>query len=233
LREEAVVIVSQTSDSELMKLVRAIVDGDADAVARLLAVSPDLARACFKTGASRATAQPYFLTKIGRYIYAGDTSLHIAAAGYRTDFVERLISAGADVRATNRRGAEPLHAAAAGTPGSPTWHPHAQARTIARLIAAGADPNAPDQGGATPLHKAVRTRCAAAVKALIDGCRSSTQEQERLDGAASRASQFRPWRQRVAGGKGGAAGDSAPARSAWRNASLALQSPSGAMVPRW
>jgi hypothetical protein len=41
LREEAVVIVSQTSDSELIKLVRAIVDGDADAAARLLAVSPD------------------------------------------------------------------------------------------------------------------------------------------------------------------------------------------------
>jgi hypothetical protein len=54
-------------------------------------------------------------------------------------------------------------------PGSATWDPHAQARTIARLIAAGADPNAPDEGGATPLHKAVRTRCAAAVKALIDG----------------------------------------------------------------
>jgi ankyrin repeat protein len=54
-------------------------------------------------------------------------------------------------------------------PGSPSWDPHAQAKTIASLIAAGADPNAPDQGGATPLHKAVRTRCAVAVKALIDG----------------------------------------------------------------
>jgi hypothetical protein len=169
LREETEVIVSQTSDSELTKLARAIVDGDADAVARLLAASPDTARACFKSGASRVTAQPYFLTKIGRYIYAGDTALHIAAAGYRTDFVDRLIGAGADVRARNRRGAEPLHAAAAGMPGSPSWDPHAQARTIASLIAAGADPNAPDQGGATPLHKAVRTRCAVAVKALIDG----------------------------------------------------------------
>jgi hypothetical protein len=152
-----------------MKLVRAIVDCDADAVARLLAQSPALASACCETGASRATAQPYFLATVGRYIYAGDTALHIAAAGYRADLVDRLIGAGADLRARNRRGAEPLHAAAAGMPGSPTWDPNAQASTIARLIAAGADPNAPDQGGATPLHKAVRTRCAVAVKALIDG----------------------------------------------------------------
>jgi hypothetical protein len=152
-----------------MRLVRAIVDCDGDAVARLLAGSRSLATACFETGASRATARPYFLAEVGRYIYAGDTALHIAAAGYRTDFVERLISAGANVRARNRRGAEPLHAAAAGMPGSPNWDPHAQAVTIACLIAAGADPNARDQGGATPLHKAVRTRCAGAVKALIGG----------------------------------------------------------------
>jgi hypothetical protein len=172
-------IVPATSESELMKLVRAIVDCDADAVARLLADSPSLATACFETGASRATAQPYFLAKIGRYIYAGDTALHIAAGGYRTDFVERLIGAGADVRARNRRDAEPLHAAAAGTPGSPKWDPHAQAATIVRLIAAGADPNAPDHGGATPLHKAVRTRCAAAVKALTDGGADPRRETKR------------------------------------------------------
>ena len=152
-----------------MELVRAIVDRDAGTVAQLLARSRSLATASFVTGASRATAQPYFLGNVGRYIYAGDTALHVAAAGYRTEFVERLIGAGADVRARNRRHAEPLHGAAAGVPGSPNWDPHAQAATIACLIAAGADPDAPDQGGATPLHKAVRTRCAAAVKALLDG----------------------------------------------------------------
>jgi Ankyrin repeats (many copies)/Ankyrin repeat len=167
--DETAMIVSRTSDTELMKLIRAIVDCDAEAVARLLAQSASLARACFETGASRATAKPHFLAEVGRYIYAGDTALHIAAARYRTDFVERLISAGADVRARNRRDAVPLHAAAAGMPGSPKWDPHAQATTISCLIAAGADPNAPDHGGATPLHKAVRTRCAAAVKALLDG----------------------------------------------------------------
>jgi ankyrin repeat protein len=152
-----------------MELVRAIVDGDAGAVARLLAEYRSLATASFETGASRATAQPYFFGKVGRYIYAGDTALHVAAAGYRMDSVERLISAGAGVRARNRRGSEPLHAAAAGAPGAPNWDPQAQAATIACLIAAGADPDAADQGGATPLHKAVRTRCAAAVKALLAG----------------------------------------------------------------
>jgi Ankyrin repeats (many copies)/Ankyrin repeat len=162
-------IVSRTSDAELMTLVRAIVDGDADAVERLLAGSRSLATASFAIGASRAQAQAYFLAEVGRYIYAGDTALHIAAAAYSADFAGRLISAGADVHARNRRGAQPLHAAAAGMPGSPNWDPHAQAATIARLIAVGADPNAPDQGGATPLNKAVRTRCAAAVKALLDG----------------------------------------------------------------
>jgi len=35
------------------------------------------------------------------------------------------------------------------------------------LIEAGADPNSADKSGVAPLHRAVRTRCAAAVKALL------------------------------------------------------------------
>ena len=54
-----------------------------------------------------------------------------------------------------------------GMPGSSCWNPSAQAATIACLIEAGADPNATDMGGVTPLHRAVRTRCAAAVEALL------------------------------------------------------------------
>jgi hypothetical protein len=42
-------------------------------------------------------------------------------------------------------------------------------RPIAPLIRAGADPNAVDNSGVAPLHRAVRTRCAAAVRALLDG----------------------------------------------------------------
>jgi ankyrin repeat protein len=82
--------------------------------------------------------------------------------------VQGLIELGADVHARNRRGAEPLHAAAIGRPGDPGFDPKAQTATIARLIAAGADPNAIDISGVTALHRAVRTRSATAVKALID-----------------------------------------------------------------
>src|SRR5262249_38081810 len=106
---------------------------------------------------------------IGHYAYAGDTPLHIAAAAYRPAIVHRLIALGADVRARNRRGAEPLHYAVDGTPGSRTWDPSAQAAIVTCLIEAGADPNATDQGGVTPLHRAVRNRCAAAVRALLEG----------------------------------------------------------------
>ena len=157
-----------SSDSQLMALVRAIV-ADADAAATLLAASPQLARASFARGATRQSAKTWFIAPIGRYVYAGDTALHVAAAAYRPDVVRKLLAAGADVRARNRRGAEPLHAAAVGGPGSEAWDPPAQAATIALLIAAGADPNATDMDGVTPLHRAVRTRCAAAVAALIDG----------------------------------------------------------------
>ena len=155
-------------DAALTKLVAAIVVGDDAAVARLLAETPGLARASFATGATRQTAKAYYIDAIGRYIFAGDTALHIAAAAYRTDIVSRLIGAGADVRARNRRGAEPLHAAAVGMPGASTWNPRAQQATIVCLIGAGADPNVFEKGGATPLHRAVRTRCAAAVEALLD-----------------------------------------------------------------
>lgn len=74
---------------------------------------------------------------------------------------------GADIRARNRRGAEPLHASMIGGPGSPTWNPPRQQSVILFLIAAGADPNAKAKGGITPLHSAVRNRCSAAVAVLL------------------------------------------------------------------
>jgi len=157
------------TDSRFAALVRAIATGDAAAIPRMLAASPDLARVQAANGASRQNAKDYYLDEIKHYLYAGDTALHIAAAAHRVELVRTLIAAGGDVRARNRRGAEPLHYAADGTPGLPAWKPSAQAATIALLIKAGADPNALDKSGVAPLHRAVRTRCAAAVKALLDG----------------------------------------------------------------
>jgi ankyrin repeat protein len=111
----------------------------------------------------------YYLDEIQRYVYAGDTALHIAAAAYRTDLVRELIARGANVGAKNRRGAEPLHAAAAGQPGAHSWNPAEQAATVACLIAAGADPDAINGSGVSPLHVAARTRCSGAVRALLEG----------------------------------------------------------------
>ena len=156
-------------DCQLRALVCAIAAGQRMAVAEMLATTPGLARERAADGATRRVAHAHYLHEIGHYIYAGDTALHIAAAAYQKEIVVRLIGHGADVRAKNRRGAEPLHYAADGLPGSRAWDPRAQVATIACLVAAGADPNALDNSGVTPLHRAVRTRCAAAVKALLDG----------------------------------------------------------------
>ena len=157
------------NEPALRRLLITIAGGDDGAALAALAADPALARASVIDGATRAVAKEHFLGEIGQYLYAGDTALHIAAAAYRLTIVQALIRSGADVRARNRRGAQPLHYATVGAPGSPSWNSDAQAATVACLIAAGADPNADDLGGATPLHRAVRNRCAGAVKALLDG----------------------------------------------------------------
>jgi hypothetical protein len=161
---------ADTSEQSLRSLVDAIVDNDDALFSRLIANSSALATASFSQGATRQgpSPNPCFLKEIGHYIYSGDTALHFAAAAYRPKMAAKLIQAGANVGAKNRRGGEPLHAAAFGIPGSPRWDPAAQMATITFLIEAGADPNAQNMDGATPLHRAVRTRCAGAVRALLD-----------------------------------------------------------------
>jgi hypothetical protein len=155
-------------DSALRGFVAAIVNGEDRLALRLLAASPTLARACFQEGATRQTAKTFYLAPIGRYIWAGDTALHIAAAAYHTRMVEKLLRAGADVHAKNRLGDQALHAAAVGQPGSTMWNPPAQAATIVCLIEAGADPNTVNKTGVSPLHRAVRSRCAKAVQTLLE-----------------------------------------------------------------
>ncbi len=159
-----------TSEQALRKLVDAIVANDSALFSKLMAESSALATATFSQGATRqgTSPSPSFIIEIGHYIYSGDTALHFAAASYRHKMADQLIKAGAHVRVKNRRGSEPLHAAAFGSPGSARWDPTAQAATIVCLIEAGADPNSQNMDGATPLHRAVRTRCAGAVQALLD-----------------------------------------------------------------
>lgn len=162
-------MAAATPEQSLRGFVDAIVANDGALFSRLLGESSGLATASFSPGATRRGPSPssYFIEEIGHNIYAGDTALHFAAASYRHNMVTKLVKAGADVRARNRRGSEPIHAAAFGNPSSLRWDPAAQAATIGRLIEAGADPNAQNMDGATPLHRAVRTRCAGAVRALL------------------------------------------------------------------
>jgi ankyrin repeat protein len=149
-------------DTALLALFRAIAAGERVEIGR------GLASRAIRVAASRQNAETYFLLPIRHYVYAGDTALHIAAAAYQRELAESLVANGAVPRARNRRGAEPLHYAADGGPGAENWNPDAQRRVIEFLIAAGADPNATDNSGVAPLHRAVRTRCSAAVAALVE-----------------------------------------------------------------
>lgn len=158
---------ARRDDPRLWQLFRAIAAGEHRFALNLLDGNPQLTTAAAQQGATRAGAISYFLDEIGTYVYAGSTPLHVAAAAYDVDVIAALIQRGADVRAANRRGAEPLHFASVGQPGSRRWNPAAQVKTIKLLVRAGADPNSPDKGGATALHRAVRTRCSGAVHALL------------------------------------------------------------------
>ena len=160
--------MSDDRTAALANLFRAISRGEPATVSRVLRTSPELARDAIVVGASREDAGRWFVPEAARYVYSGDTALHFAAATYRTGISIQLLELGADVRAKNRRGAEPLHAASAGAPGGRPWNPKRQAATIELLIAAGADPNCLAAGGVSPLHVAVRTRCAAAVRGLLE-----------------------------------------------------------------
>jgi hypothetical protein len=146
----------------MQRLLTAIVDHNTPVVKRLLAANTGLA--------TRLIDEPkLYDSGIFHWIYAGDTALHLAAAGYRVDIVRLLLAAGADPNAAaNHRRSSPLHYAADGFITDPAWDAKRQVTTLRCLIDKGADIHLQDKNGATPLHRAVRTRCAAAVKFLLD-----------------------------------------------------------------
>ena len=67
----------------------------------ILAASPSLVTA------GLARADEFFVAARRAQVYEGDTALHAASFCYDADLARELIARGADVRARNRRGAEP------------------------------------------------------------------------------------------------------------------------------
>ncbi len=159
------------TDSGFFDFVQLVVRGDIADISRRLAANTALATIAADVGASRQEASDFFFADIAHYLYGGDTALHMAAAAFRRPVAELLIAHGADCRARNRRGAEPLHYAADAN----RWNPSAQGDTIEYLTSIGADPSAQDDSGVAPLHRAVRTRSLSAVRALLDAGANPTQ----------------------------------------------------------
>src|SRR6267142_2372524 len=98
--------------SDVTRLLVAIGASDHRGALRLLEATPSLATARV------ARRDDFFLAERLAQVYEGDTALHAAAFSYDSEMARELLTRGADVRARNRRGAEPLHAAVIGEPGS-------------------------------------------------------------------------------------------------------------------
>jgi hypothetical protein len=171
-----------TTSSDLIALIRAVGSGS-DAAMKMVEATPDLCVARVDR------ADEFFLESCRVQVYAGDSALHAAAFAYDTKFARRFVEAGADVRARNRRGSEPLHAATTGAPGSTHWDPVRQRQMIEYLVEVGADPNATAVGGVTPLHRAVRNRCSTAVEALL----RAGADPNLTNGSGSTAVQLATW----------------------------------------
>ncbi len=140
-------------------LLQAIIDGDLKTIDELLKHTRELARS--------RIASDRFIEAIPHWLYVEDTPLHLAAASLQVDVAKLLIKTGAEVNATNRRGAPPLHYACDPRPRCGTWNPVRQGQMIDLFVKHGSQVDIADRGGATALHRAVRARSPAAVRHLL------------------------------------------------------------------
>ena len=84
--------------ASLENLLAAILRDDRTKVNSLLRASPGLV-------SELVTRARFYQAGIFHWLYVSDTALHFAAAGYRSEIAQSLLSAGAEVNAVNRRGA--------------------------------------------------------------------------------------------------------------------------------
>ena len=131
-------------------LLAAIVADDGAKVETLLTRDRSLA--------TRLVGKPkLYQSGIFHWLYAGDTALHLAAAGYRVEIARLLLGAGADPTASaSHRRSSPLHYAADGYINGPAWDAKSQVRMIQSLLEAGADPLLRNKPGSAPFHLAVQ-----------------------------------------------------------------------------
>jgi ankyrin repeat protein len=114
-----------SAEAFLVSAMRAVGRRDTQVIEHMLNTRPDLVDVRIKRD------EECFLDDCGAQVYEGDTLLHAASFTHNTALARRLVDSGADVRARNRRGAEPLHAATNGGPGSKPWNPSHQTELIA------------------------------------------------------------------------------------------------------
>jgi hypothetical protein len=123
-----VVHLGMGDSADLIGVIRAVDRRGARGGSEMIALLPEL------VAARVAREQEFFLSECSAQVYEGDTLLHVASFAYDSALARRLVELGADVRARNRRGGEPLHAATIGGPGSSSWDPHQQCEIIVFLV---------------------------------------------------------------------------------------------------
>jgi Ankyrin repeat len=96
--------------SDMTRVLVAIAGRDHRAAVSLIDVTPS------SVTARLARSDEFFLAERLAQVYEGDTALHAAAFSYDPERARELVTRGANVRARNRRGAEPLHAAVIACP---------------------------------------------------------------------------------------------------------------------
>ena len=113
-----------------------------------------------------------------------------------------LITRGAGIGARNWRGAEPLHAAVTGVPGSVSWNPARRRDVIVYLIEAGADPGAAAAGRDTTSPGCPEPMSGCCRGPPARRCRSSPPKRPRLDRIRPRSPDNRARRHGLRRGQG-------------------------------